>query len=152
MGYTFTFCNRIEHTDLDLDRHRGASRPAYNSATLRPVFVYITDCSDGCLATKRTIAAFLSHPPSRTMRLGELCIPAERRNDFRIEFFFRTLESFLSSRKTRYCFVFLLYVGDDFKRFERFCFRYSNACTEQLRSKYRLFSSVHVLWANLYAP
>jgi len=88
MGYTFTFCNRIEHTDLDLDRHRGASRPASNSATLRPVFVYITDCSDGCLATKRTIAAFLSHPPSRTMRLDELCIPAERRNDFRIEFFF----------------------------------------------------------------
>ena len=27
-GLPFTFCNRIEHTDLDLDRHRGASRPA----------------------------------------------------------------------------------------------------------------------------
>jgi len=115
-----------------------------------------------CLFTSLTAATVAWQPSGRSLRFyrirpaepcGSVSFVSQQKGATISESnFFRTLESFLSSRKTRYCFVFLLYVGDDFKRFERFCFRYSNACTEQLRSKYRLFSSVHVFWANLYAP
>jgi len=116
-----------------------------------------------CLFTSLTAATVAWQPSGRSLRFyrirpaepcGSVSFVSQQKGATISEsnFFFVRSNRFCLRGKRVIVLFFLLYVGDDFKRFERFCFRYSNACTEQLRSKYRLFSSVHVLWANLYAP
>jgi len=116
-----------------------------------------------CLFTSLTAATVAWQPSGRSLRFyrirpaepcGSVSFVSQQKGATISEsnfFSYARIVSVFDENALLFCF-FLLYVGDDFKRFERFCFRYSNACTEQLRSKYRLFSSVHVLWANLYAP